>query len=92
MTSAGRGPVPAIVGTIVLTGIVLLVRRDLASASTFAVTIAVGATVTEPRVAPMNPLEILEVRCFAPDALPTPLSHGMTEVLGKALAGESHWE
>ena len=57
-----------------------------------AVTIAVGATVTEPQIAPMNPLEILEVRCFAPDALPTPLSHGMTEVLGKALAGESHWE
>jgi undecaprenyl-diphosphatase len=35
------GPVPAIVGTAVITALILLIRRDLAVASTFAVTIAV---------------------------------------------------
>jgi membrane-associated phospholipid phosphatase len=35
------GPVPAILGTILLTGLILLVSRDLRVASTFAVTIAV---------------------------------------------------
>lgn len=35
------GPVPAILGTIIITGIIVLVSRDLRVASTFAVTIAV---------------------------------------------------
>ena len=35
------GPVPAIVATAILTAVILLVRRDLRAASTFAVTIAV---------------------------------------------------
>ena len=57
-----------------------------------AVTVVVGALVSEPRQAPMNPLEVLEVRLFQEDELPTPLSHGMTDVLGRALKGQRTWE
>lgn len=57
-----------------------------------AVTVIVGATVSAPRLPPMNPLEILEVRAFAPDSLPSHLSHGMTDVLADALAGKPRWE
>ena len=40
----------------------------------------------------MNPLEILEVKAFDMAWLPRPLSHGMTDVLERALAGTRHWE
>jgi len=46
-----------------------------------AVTIVVTATVTEPRRAPKNPLEIAEVRLFASDELPPTLSMGMSDML-----------
>lgn len=46
-----------------------------------AVTIVVTATVTEPRRAPRNPLEIAEVRLFADDELPLTLSMGMSDML-----------
>ena len=57
-----------------------------------AVTVVVAAIVSEPVGPPMNPLEILEVRCFAADELPADLSHGMNDVVRRAVAGEPHWE
>jgi len=57
-----------------------------------AVTIVVEARVSEPLQAPMNPLEVLEVRLFREDQLPTPLAHGMTDVLERALKGQKFWE
>ena len=57
-----------------------------------AVTVVLAATVSEPMRAPMNPLEILEVRCFDEGALPTPLSHGLDDVLARARRGETFWE
>lgn len=50
-----------------------------------AVTILVTALVSEPRRAPNNPLEIAEVRLFAPGDLPPALSMGMTDMLGDVL-------
>ena len=57
-----------------------------------AVTMVVAAKVSAPTRAPMNPLEILEVKAFAASALPRRLSHGMSDVLQRALSGTSHWE
>lgn len=57
-----------------------------------AVTMVVAAKVTAPHRAPMNPLEILEVKAFEPTHLPATLSHGMTDVLQRALTGQSFWE
>jgi hypothetical protein len=57
-----------------------------------AVTVVLAATVSEPMRAPMNPLEILEVRCFDEGALPAPLSHGLDDVLARARRGETFWE
>lgn len=57
-----------------------------------AVTLVVSARVSPPERAPMNPLEVLEVGLFAPDALPTPLAHQMTDVMKRALTGAPHWE
>lgn len=57
-----------------------------------AVTVVVGARVSAPTRPPMNPVEILEVGCFADDAVPSPLSHGLDDVLRRARAGERHWE
>jgi len=57
-----------------------------------AVTAVVAARVSSPRQAPMNPLEILEVRAFSESELPSPLSHGMSDVLMRALSGSTHWE
>jgi 8-oxo-dGTP diphosphatase len=50
-----------------------------------AVTILVTALVSEPRRAPKNPLEIAEVRLFAPGDLPPALSMGMTDMLSDVL-------
>ncbi|GMU60897.1 MAG: hypothetical protein AMXMBFR34_26600 [Myxococcaceae bacterium] len=57
-----------------------------------AVTVVVGARVSMPAQAPLNPLEILEVKLFAEAELPAELSHGMTEVLERARKSERHWE
>lgn len=57
-----------------------------------AVTMVVGAKVSAPLRAPMNPLEILEVKAFEVGSLPQALSHGMTDVLERALSGAKHWE
>lgn len=57
-----------------------------------AVTMVVGAKVSAPLRAPMNPLEILEVKAFEVSSLPRSLSHGMTDVLERALSGAKHWE
>jgi 8-oxo-dGTP diphosphatase len=57
-----------------------------------AVTMVVAAKVSAKVRAPMNPLEILEVKAFPVSELPTSLSHGMTDVLQRALTGARHWE
>jgi 8-oxo-dGTP diphosphatase len=57
-----------------------------------AVTVVFGATVSAPSRPPMNPLEILEVRCFDESELPAPLSHGLDDVLERARAGRVFWE
>lgn len=56
------------------------------------VTVVVAAAVSEPRQAPMNALEILEVRAFREDELPADLSHGQAEMLERARRGEPFWE
>ncbi len=57
-----------------------------------AVTLVVAAKVSKPVRAPMNPLEILEVKAFEVGELPRQLSHGMSDVLTRAMSGEKHWE
>lgn len=57
-----------------------------------AVTVVVAATVSEPRRPPMNPVEILEVKCFRDDELPSTLSHAMDDMLRRARAGDVYWE
>jgi hypothetical protein len=49
------------------------------------VTVLVTALVSEPSRAPKNPLEIAEVRLFAPGELPPTLSMGMTDMLSDVL-------
>ncbi len=57
-----------------------------------AVTTVLSASVSEPTRPPMNPLEILEVRLFAPKDIPTGLSHGLDDVVDRARRGLTHWE
>jgi 8-oxo-dGTP diphosphatase len=57
-----------------------------------AVTVLVEAEVSTPDKAPMNPLEILEVRAFADAEIPSDLSFGMEDMLGDARAGRTVWE
>jgi len=57
-----------------------------------AVTVLVEALVEEPRRAPVNPLEILDVRLFSRAELPSVLSHGMTVMLSDALSGATRLE
>lgn len=57
-----------------------------------AVTVVVGAKVSAPTTPPMNPMEITGVELFAKDQLPTPLSHGMDDMVRRALSGEAYWE
>lgn len=57
-----------------------------------AVTMVVAAKVSAPMKGPMNPLEILEVKAFEVSELPKQLSHGMSEVLERALTGKTYWE
>ena len=57
-----------------------------------AVTVVVGAKVSQVRRAPMNPLEVLEVRLFRDDELPASLSHGMSDLLEHARNSRLTWE
>ena len=57
-----------------------------------AVAMVVAAKVSAPIRAPMNPLEILEVKAFEVSELPRQLSHGMSEVLERALTGKGRGE
>jgi 8-oxo-dGTP diphosphatase len=52
-----------------------------------AVTVLVECTVDTPSKAPMNPLEILEVRAFDENALPTPLAMTNDDYLARARRG-----
>jgi 8-oxo-dGTP diphosphatase len=52
-----------------------------------AVTVLVAARVAEPSRAPMNPLEIREVRLFRDDELPASLAMGMDDMLAAARRG-----
>jgi 8-oxo-dGTP diphosphatase len=57
-----------------------------------AVSIVVGAIIEAPCRAPLNPVEILEVRLFRDSELPTTLAHGMSDMLNRARQGERYWE
>ncbi len=58
-----------------------------------AVTIVVRCEVDEPRKAPKNPLEILQVGLFRAADIPRPLAMGMDAMLDAAMAGRSgDWE
>jgi 8-oxo-dGTP diphosphatase len=57
-----------------------------------AVTIVIGATVSEPQRPPMNPVEIAEARLFQETDLPSSLAHGMSDMLADARARLSTWE
>ena len=57
-----------------------------------AVTVVVGAIVSEPERAPSNCVEILDARLFHPDALPSPLAHGQDDLFAAARAGKLSWE
>ncbi|HRI68175.1 MAG TPA: NUDIX hydrolase [Polyangium sp.] len=52
-----------------------------------AVTVVITAKVGLPRQAPMNPLEIREVKLFQEDELPRPLALGMDDMLDAARRG-----
>ena len=53
-----------------------------------AVTILVEARIAEPSKAPVNPLEIREVRLFREEELPVELAMGMTDMMRDARAGK----
>jgi 8-oxo-dGTP diphosphatase len=57
-----------------------------------AVTVVVAARVALPSRPPMNSLEVLEVRLFKDDQLPSPLAHGMSDVLERAMKRQLTWE
>jgi 8-oxo-dGTP diphosphatase len=57
-----------------------------------AVTIVVRAAVTEPFQAPVNPMEIAEVRLFTEAEKPAELSHGLTVALEHAHRSVAYWE
>jgi 8-oxo-dGTP diphosphatase len=57
-----------------------------------AVTVVVAATVSEPNAAAVNPLEILEVKLFAPEELPSDITPGMGDMLDNARRKTLVWE
>lgn len=57
-----------------------------------AVTVVVGARIARPVRAPVNSVEILEVRLFDPAELPQELSHGNRAMLDNALREKLTWE
>lgn len=56
------------------------------------VTIVVHATVSTPERPPQNPAEILGVQLFSEAELPSPLAHGMTDMLEHARHKQRYWE
>jgi 8-oxo-dGTP diphosphatase len=57
-----------------------------------AVTVVVHVLVSEPKAAPMNPLEVTEVRLFADRELPEVLAFGMKRMLEDARQGAVVWD
>lgn len=57
-----------------------------------ATTVIVRTRVSPPFQPPKNPLEIRDVRLFAPAQLPTSLSHQMGDMLQNAIEGKVVWE
>jgi 8-oxo-dGTP diphosphatase len=57
-----------------------------------AVTIVIAATVSEPRAAAVNPVEISEVRLFKDHELPRDTSHGMADMIDNARSKTLVWE
>jgi 8-oxo-dGTP diphosphatase len=57
-----------------------------------AVTIVIAATVSEPRRAAVNPVEISEVRLFQDHELPSDTSHGMADMIDNARSKRLVWE
>jgi 8-oxo-dGTP diphosphatase len=57
-----------------------------------AVTVVVGATVSEPEHAGVNPLEISEVKLFPDDALPRDITQGMADVIENVRSKSLVWE
>jgi len=58
-----------------------------------AVTVVVHTLVTEPVVAPMNPVEILDVRLFENDSLPGDIGMGMGDMIRHARETNTvYWE
>lgn len=57
-----------------------------------AVTVVVRARIEEPLAAPVNSVEVLEVKLFDPEDLPTDLSHGNRDMLDRALSDDLIWE
>jgi 8-oxo-dGTP diphosphatase len=57
-----------------------------------AVTLIVGATVTEPNKAIVNPVEVLDVGLFHDHELPTDFSHGMDDMMRAMLSKTVVWE
>ncbi len=50
------------------------------------VTVVVECEVDEPAKAPVNPLEIVEVRCFRDDEIPATMAFGMQDMMKAAMA------
>jgi 8-oxo-dGTP diphosphatase len=57
-----------------------------------AVTVVVRVQVSEPKKAPMNPVEIRDARLFSERELPPMLAHEMTDMLADAIEGRQSFE
>lgn len=57
-----------------------------------AVTIVVGATITEPDQARVNPVEVSEVGLFHDHQLPSDYSHGMEDIVQNVVKKAVVWE
>jgi 8-oxo-dGTP diphosphatase len=57
-----------------------------------AVTVVVGATVDEPAVGGVNPVEITEVRLFSSEELPRDITQGMGDLIENARSNQLTWE
>ena len=57
-----------------------------------AVTVVVAATVSEPVLSRVNPVEVSEVGLFYATELPTDYSHGMQDVVKNAVSKSVVWE
>jgi 8-oxo-dGTP diphosphatase len=79
----------SVIGLGRLVGVYSAPERD---ARFHAVTVLVEAEVAPRRGGPDNPLEILEVREFSDEELPTDLAYGMKDMLDDARAGRTVFE